>query len=159
MFNRSLKMVNSLLRVVSGILLALFVKMCSHNFMIFEVKLKWWFWSRQNRKWGENTVFCSGLFCSHSAFWHWFFKLFFRFFNWLLSKLFSDPYIVNSLTRSFFCLVNENSLDWVRACPATFLQSKLFRIVLVCFFFKLCSPWELTSLRTQISVVTLVRLK
>ena len=33
----------------------LFIKICSHFFMIFEVKLELWFWSRRNRKWSEKA--------------------------------------------------------------------------------------------------------
>ena len=32
-----------------------FSKISSHIFMIFEVKLEWWFWSRRNRKWSEKA--------------------------------------------------------------------------------------------------------
>ena len=33
-----------------GALAFVFFKICSHIFMIFEVKLEKWFWSRRNRK-------------------------------------------------------------------------------------------------------------
>ena len=41
----------------------LFFKICSHIFIIFEVKLEWWFWSRRNRKWSKkNEWFCGVIF-------------------------------------------------------------------------------------------------
>ena len=34
----------------------LFFKICSHIFMIFEVKLEQWFWLRRNRNWSKKRV-------------------------------------------------------------------------------------------------------
>ena len=96
-----------------------FFKICSHIFMIFEVKLEWWLWSRRNRKWREKTSgfaawiffalilkksektvfeqkfgFSVVVFCSHAAISLWF-LLFFSvfwigFFFWMVFPIHSQ---------------------------------------------------------------------
>ena len=131
---------------------AVFFKICSHIFMIFEVRLEKWFWSRRNKKWSEKAsgfaawiVFALNLkysekivferkfafslvvFCSHAAIWLLVFTFFFDFLDRIFFlNGFPNPFIVRSWSSFLFSQWKWNAMFFCFVVWRSFFLLYLF---------------------------------
>ena len=127
--------------VVFRVLLGVFFKICSHNFLIFEVKVENWFQSRRNRESRRKASVFAASFAS--PFSNYFEKtvskqkfvhvqqltLIFVIFFHVFDPIFVLSCSLNAFSvhsRFSFCLVNENSLNYAKTCDANVLLEIFF---------------------------------